>query len=128
MEDISRSSEYGRSYLQSLGNSGTSEISQKTNPNVSSLPSFGSISQPHQDDDQQRDILMPIQQNVIGSSSNFHVAQIKTNGSMSPLSKSNSSLFGSRSSSVFSTSSDETVPTDSRGTILSKLFDIGKIH
>ena len=115
MEDISRSSEYGGSYLQSLGNSGTSEISQKTNPNVSSLPSFGSISQSHQDDDQQRDILMPIQQNIIGSSNNFTQIQSTANGSISPLSKSSNSLFGSTSSSVFSTSSDEGATRSFRG-------------
>ena len=118
MEDSERSPESTNSYLQTFGNSGTSDISENTNSSATLLPPFGSFSQSsHQEGDSQRDVLMPIQQNIIGSSStNFNQAQSRTNVSTSPLSKSNSSLYGSTSSSILSTSSEGFVSIDGRGT------------
>ena len=80
-----------------------------------SLPPFGNISQHHQEDESRRDVLMPIQQNIIGSSTNFTQMQSTANGSVTPLSKSSNSLINSASSSVFSTSSEEGTTRPSRG-------------
>ena len=116
MENIGSLSEHSNTYLQTFGNSGASDITKNSNTNVSSLPPFGSISQAQEEDvNNHRDILMPIQQNIVESTANFTQMQQSMIGSMSPLSKSNSSLFGSTSSSVLSTSSEEIASGDSRG-------------
>ena len=75
--------------------------SNETNQDSTSLPPFGNITQSDQVEENKRDILMPIQQNIIGSSTNFAQIPSRVNGSISPLSK------GNTPSSGFSTSSEE---------------------
>ena len=88
---------------------------QETNIGSLSLPSFENISHAHNGGESRRDILMPIQQNIIGSSTNFTQIQSGANGTVSPLSKGSSSLLSSTSSSAFSISSEEGIARDSRG-------------
>ena len=115
MENMSNSSTQSSLYIAAFGNAVSNGMNKETNSNPSSLPPFEDISQPLQEEETKRDILMPIQQNIIGSSNNFTQIQSTANGSMSPLSKSSNSLFGSTSSSVFSTSSEEGPTRSFRG-------------
>ena len=75
--------------------------SNDTNEDSTSLPPFGNITQSDRVEENKRDILMPIQQNIVGSSTNFAQIQSRINGSISPTSKSNTPSSG------FSTSSEE---------------------
>ena len=83
--------------------------SNETNQDSTSLPPFGNITQSDQVEENKRDILMPIQQNIIGSSTNFAQIQSRMNGSISPLSKTNTPSSG------FSTSSEESATRYPRG-------------
>ena len=83
--------------------------SNDTNQDSTSVPPFGNITQSDRVEENKRDILMPIQQNVIGSSTNFAQIQSRMNGSISPLSKSNTPSSG------FSTSSEESATSYPRG-------------
>ena len=103
------------SCLETFGNAAIIGNREETSLAFLSLPPFGNITQPHREDESRRDVLMPIQQNIIGSSTNFTQMQSTANGSISPLSKSSNSLISSASSSVFSTSSEEGTTRPSRG-------------
>ena len=83
--------------------------SNDTNQDSTSLPPFGNITHPDRRIENKRDILMPIQQNIIGSSTNFAQIQSHANGSISLLSKSNTPSSG------FSTSSEESAARYPRG-------------
>ena len=114
MENIDSSADPSTAYLQAFGSSVAT--TQNAASIVSSLPSFGSISQSHGEEiDNQRDVLMPIEQNCIVSTSSFSQVQLKTNAATTPLSKPNSSVYGSTSSSGFSSSSEEITSTSSSG-------------
>ena len=103
------------SCLETFENDAINGSREDTSLAFFSLPPFGNISQSHQQDESRRDVLMPIQQNIIGSSTNFTQMQSTANGSISPLSKSSNSLISSASSSVFSTSSEDGTTRPSRG-------------
>ena len=114
MENIDSSADPSTAYLQAFG-SGIATAHDAASVG-SSLPSFGSISQSHGEEiDNQRDVLMPIEQNCIVSSSSFSQVQVKTNAATTPLSKPNSSVYGSASSSGLSSSSEEITSTSSAG-------------
>ena len=114
MENIDSSADPSTAYLQAFG-SGIATAHDAASI-VSSLPSFGSISQSHGEEiDNQRDVLMPIEQNCIVSTSSFSQVQLKPNSSTTPLSKTNSSVYGSASSLGFSSSSEEITSTSSAG-------------
>ena len=100
---------------ETFENAAIMENREETSLAFLSLPPFANISQPHQEDESRRDVLMPIQQNIIGSSTNFTQMQSTANESISPLTKSSNSLISSASSSVFSTSSEEGTSRPSRG-------------
>ena len=114
MENIDSSADLSTAYLQAHG--GGIATTHDAASVRSSLPSFGSISQSHGEEiDNQRDVLMPIEQNCIVSTSSFSQVQLKTNAATTPLSKPNSSVYGSASSSGFSSSSEEIMSISSAG-------------
>ena len=94
--------------------------SNDTYQDSTSLPPFGNISQSDRVEANTRDLLMPIQQNIIGSSTNFAQIQSRVNESISPASK------GNTPSSGFSTSSEESLTRYHRG--VEKIILNRKVH
>ena len=114
MENIDSSTNPSTAYFPAFG-SGIATAHDAASVG-SSLPSFGSISQSHGEEiDNSRDVLMPIEQNCIVSTSSFSQVQLKTNAATTPLSKPISSVYGSASSSGLSSSSEEITSISSAG-------------
>lgn len=112
---MSRSSRPEQSYLQDYGNNGANDITENAISMFTTLPPFGSFSHSDQEGGNRRDVLMPIQQNVIGSSSGASDSLSSVDVSSSSSFKSNNTHLSNTSSSILSASPENSHLIDYTG-------------